>query len=170
MATKKNNLFAPDESFVKSLQSVQVGKDVDIVKTPTIYELNGNNKSYNWNEEFVTSVIEKLYAWFTKCDEVFYTSFARTELNITHGSMCKRLQEFPQQWTEMRDELDVITTERLFRLGSTGKIDKELTKLALKHLGTRWNDAVTMKMEVSIEEELERAYKARLAAQAEKGL
>jgi hypothetical protein len=159
--TKKSNLFQPEFTPKKEISEIKVEK------VPTFYESNNNSKKYNWNEEFAEKVMEKLYKWFLDSSEIFYTSFARTELQITHNAMVKRLQEYPEAWIDIRDELDYIVTERLFKQGSTGKIDRELTKLAMKHLGQKWNDATVVKMEHSVEDSLEQAYLRRIKKEKE---
>lgn len=138
------------------------------VKAQTFFEKNGNSNKYNWSPEFAEEVLNELYNWYISDKQlIMYTSFARENLHMTYKNMVKKLQEFSTDWEDTKEEMDLLLTERLAENGLVGRLDKDIIKICLKHLGQKWQDKDTLVIEGSVENALQKAYIDRINKQKE---
>jgi len=115
----------------------------------TEYELNGNSNKYNWNENFVQKVADKIFLWFNRDESLwFYSDFPRIDLKMTFNQFVRKMSEFPLIWDDIHNELKLITTTRLAKAMLTERISVPGAIQALKNMGERWNDRSDVNLNV----------------------
>ena len=127
---------------------------------PRFYEENGNSSKYNWNEEFVIKVGERIFQWFVSNNNLYHWStFARENLGMFFDEFVKRMSEYPFIWNKLHKELKLITDERIEATLLSTKNAYGLTK-ALKFMGSKtWDDQTTININTkSIADQIGEAY------------
>ena len=115
----------------------------------TEYEKNNNSNKYNWNEEFVQKMADKIFKWFNDDHTLwFYSDFPRIDLKITFNQFLRKMSEFPLVWDDIHSELKLITTTRLATAMLKNRVSVPGAIQALKNMGDKWNDKTDVNLNV----------------------